>query len=153
MTTLVQRISDGFAAVRNKLNTMTPALLPAGGSQGQVLVKNTANPFDVLWATIKAYTATGAGLTVDGNGVFTLASNLRALASAGYTPADAAALVTTNTQVSSNTSAIAANTNNIATNTAAIAAGSRDAQRALDRLMSGQPMSVYDIMSLPNDGT
>jgi hypothetical protein len=33
------------------------------------------------------------------------------------------------------------------------APSAQDAQRALDRLMSGQPMSVYDIMSLPNDGT
>lgn len=57
--TLVQRIGDLAAAVRDKLNTMTPRLLPAGGVAGQALVKTAATDFATGWATVSG--GIGAG--------------------------------------------------------------------------------------------
>ena len=57
--TLVSRIGELAAAVRDKLNTMTPRLMPAGGTTGQVLTKDTATDYDVSWQT----PAAGGGST------------------------------------------------------------------------------------------
>lgn len=46
---LAQRITDLAVAVRNKLNAMTPRLLPAGGSTGQALVKTSGADNAVGW--------------------------------------------------------------------------------------------------------
>lgn len=47
---LSSRISDLVVAIREKLNTMTPRLLPQGGTSGQALVKASGVDFDVEWA-------------------------------------------------------------------------------------------------------
>ncbi len=45
----------GFQRVGNFLrDTVMPRTLPAGGTAGQALVKNTANPYDASWATVSA---------------------------------------------------------------------------------------------------
>ena len=51
MSTLVQRIADLAAAVRDKINVMMPRLLPAGGANGQVLTKTSATDYAVAWST------------------------------------------------------------------------------------------------------
>ena len=56
---LVSRVSAGFAAVRDKINLMTPRLLPAGGSSGQVLAKTSASDYATAWTT----PAAGGGST------------------------------------------------------------------------------------------
>ncbi|UTU08865.1 hypothetical protein CcrJ4_gp114 [Caulobacter phage J4] len=48
--TLAARISALAGAVRDKLNTMTPRLLPAGGSVGQVLTKTAGTDYAAGWA-------------------------------------------------------------------------------------------------------
>lgn len=48
---LAQRVTDLAGAIRDKLNLMTPRLLPAGGSTGQVLVKTSATNYATSWAT------------------------------------------------------------------------------------------------------
>lgn len=51
MATLASRITSLAGAIRDKLNLMTPRLLPAGGTTGQVLTKLAATDYDVSWAT------------------------------------------------------------------------------------------------------
>ena len=46
---LSSRISELVVAIRTKLNTMTPRLLPEGGGSGQVLVKSSATDYDAEW--------------------------------------------------------------------------------------------------------
>ncbi len=46
---LASRISDLAAAIRDKLNTMMPRLLPGGGSIGQVLTKTAATDYFAAW--------------------------------------------------------------------------------------------------------
>lgn len=46
---IASRVSDLAAAIRDKINSMMPRLLPIGGSSGQVLVKSSATNFDVDW--------------------------------------------------------------------------------------------------------
>lgn len=47
---LQSRISDLVVAIREKLNTITPRLLPLGGVAGQVLAKKTNTDYDTEWA-------------------------------------------------------------------------------------------------------
>lgn len=49
MATLTQRIADLAGAVRDKLNTMAPKLVPPGGTTGQVLTKTSAVSNAVSW--------------------------------------------------------------------------------------------------------
>jgi type II secretory pathway component PulM len=44
--------NDLAAAVRDKLNQMTPKLVPSGGTTGQALVKTSATNHDLSWATL-----------------------------------------------------------------------------------------------------
>lgn len=48
---LIDRINALAAAVRDKLNAMTPRLLPSGGGTGQVLTKISATDNDATWQT------------------------------------------------------------------------------------------------------
>ncbi|AXQ69708.1 hypothetical protein HOU03_gp126 [Caulobacter phage CcrSC] len=52
--TLAARISALAGAIRDKLNTMTPRLLPAGGGAGQVLTKTTSADYAAAWAGLPA---------------------------------------------------------------------------------------------------
>jgi hypothetical protein len=52
MATLAQRISDLAASVRNKINAMTPRLLPSGGGAGQFLRKRSGTIYDSEWADV-----------------------------------------------------------------------------------------------------
>jgi hypothetical protein len=64
--TLQQRIAELVVSVRQKLNLMTPRLLPDGGSDGQVLVKKTDADFDTEWSDIGAWPpvlAVGTGVS------------------------------------------------------------------------------------------
>jgi hypothetical protein len=59
------RISELVVALRTKLNTMTPRLLPEGGTDGQVLVKGSDTDFVTEWADFGGwapilFTGTGA---------------------------------------------------------------------------------------------
>jgi len=49
MASLASRLADFAAAVRDKLNTMTPRLVPAGGTTGQVLTKASNANYDDVW--------------------------------------------------------------------------------------------------------
>lgn len=49
MMSLVNRLIDLVVAVRSKLNTIMPRLLPAGGAIGAVLRKSSSNDYDVEW--------------------------------------------------------------------------------------------------------
>lgn len=51
MATLASRLNDLVVAIRTKLNTMTPRLLPAGGAAGQVLTKSSGTDYAVGWTT------------------------------------------------------------------------------------------------------
>lgn len=57
---LVSEISDLAVAIRTKINLMVPRLIPAGGTTGQVLTKNSATDYDASWA---AGGGGGGGLT------------------------------------------------------------------------------------------
>lgn len=59
---LVSEISDLAVAIRTKINSMVPRLIPAGGTTGQVLAKDTATDFDVSWQD-PASGGGGGGLT------------------------------------------------------------------------------------------
>ena len=48
---LASRVNDLAIAIRDKLNTMTPRLLPAGGAAGQVLAKSSGADYASSWAT------------------------------------------------------------------------------------------------------
>ena len=48
---LASQVSALAGAIRDKINTMTPRLLPAGGGTGQVLAKVNADDFNVTWVT------------------------------------------------------------------------------------------------------
>jgi hypothetical protein len=50
MASLVSRIADLAAAIRAKLNTMTPRLLPAGGAVGQTLTKTGSADYAAGWS-------------------------------------------------------------------------------------------------------
>ena len=54
---LVTQITALAAAVRDKLNTMTPRLLPSGGTTGQVLSKSSATDYATSWVTQTKVTA------------------------------------------------------------------------------------------------
>lgn len=47
---LTSRVTDLAAAIRDKLNLMTPRLLPSGGNSGETLVKSSANDYEVVWS-------------------------------------------------------------------------------------------------------
>lgn len=47
---LVERIGDLAAAIRDKLNLMMPRLLPAGGAAGHVLTKTASADYAAAWA-------------------------------------------------------------------------------------------------------
>lgn len=67
---LVSRINDFAASVRDKFNAVAPRLLPGGGSTGQILAKSSAADYDSRWVDA----ADGAALT-DGNKGDILVSN------------------------------------------------------------------------------
>lgn len=48
--TFASRVSDLAVAIRTKINTMTPRLMPAGGLSGQALAKTAAGDFVTGWA-------------------------------------------------------------------------------------------------------
>jgi hypothetical protein len=52
---LRSRISDLTIAIRDKLNTMSPRLLPEGGADGQILIKKSDADFDTEWTQIGAW--------------------------------------------------------------------------------------------------
>ena len=49
MATLTSRITDLAGAIRDKFNAITPRLVSTGGTEGQVLTKNSDTPNDVSW--------------------------------------------------------------------------------------------------------
>lgn len=49
---LTSRISDLAGAIRDKFNAITPRLIPAGGSSGQVLIKGPGADYDAGWQTV-----------------------------------------------------------------------------------------------------
>jgi hypothetical protein len=57
--TLQARLEALAAAIRNKINAMMPRLQPQGGTQGQALVKTTADDYASAWTTL---TKTSVGL-------------------------------------------------------------------------------------------
>lgn len=46
---LAARVTALAGAIRDKLNTMTPRLLPTGGATGQVLAKINGAPYNTQW--------------------------------------------------------------------------------------------------------
>lgn len=50
--TLIARINDLAAGVRDKLNAMTPRLLPPGGTLGQALTKSSLDDYGARWASL-----------------------------------------------------------------------------------------------------
>lgn len=56
--TLASQVTALAATIRNKINTMMPRLLPAGGSTGQVLSKTNATDYETQWIT----PAAGSGI-------------------------------------------------------------------------------------------
>ncbi len=48
---LSSRINDLAAVIRDKINLMTPRLIPSGGSVGQYVQKTGASPDTFGWAT------------------------------------------------------------------------------------------------------
>lgn len=46
---LIDNISNLAIAIRNKINTMTPRLLPSGGITGQVLSKSSNTDYATNW--------------------------------------------------------------------------------------------------------
>lgn len=49
MATLISRLTDFAAAVRDKINAMMPRLQPQGGTAGQALLKTSANDYASVW--------------------------------------------------------------------------------------------------------
>lgn len=49
---LTERVTALAAAVRDKLNAMTPRLLPSGGGAGQVLAKSSGTDYEAQWTAI-----------------------------------------------------------------------------------------------------
>lgn len=58
---LADRVTALAVAIRDKINTMMPRLLPSGGTTGQVLAKIDGVAFNVSWQTLAA---SGATITV-----------------------------------------------------------------------------------------
>lgn len=54
---LASRVSALAGAVRDKINTMMPRLLPPGGTAGQVLSKTNGNDFESGWISQTKVTA------------------------------------------------------------------------------------------------
>lgn len=61
---LASQVSALAGAIRDKLNTMTPRLLPSGGTTGQVLSKINGTAYNVQWTTASSGGAI-AGRRVD----------------------------------------------------------------------------------------
>lgn len=61
--TLIKRLDDLAAAIRDKFNLIAPRLIPSGGETGQALVKTGADDFALGWAAITG--GGGAGSAVD----------------------------------------------------------------------------------------
>jgi hypothetical protein len=57
---LVDKIIALAAAIRDKLNAMTPRLLPAGGASGNMLHKTSATDYAVAWVEASPKITTGA---------------------------------------------------------------------------------------------
>jgi hypothetical protein len=86
---LASQVSALAGAIRDKINTMTPRLLPAGGTTGQVLSKTNATDYNAQWVT----PAAGQG----GSGIPTrevVVSFTQAASSKTVEVVDAAALTT-----------------------------------------------------------
>lgn len=49
MATLASRINSLAAAIRDKINLMTPKLVPAGGTSGQLLAKSSSADHALAW--------------------------------------------------------------------------------------------------------
>lgn len=64
---LASQVTALAGAIRDKLNTMTPRLLPAGGGTGQVLAKVNTTDYNVTWVTPSSGGGGGgiAGRSVD----------------------------------------------------------------------------------------
>ena len=60
--TLAARLSALAEAVRDKLNLMTPRLLPSGGTAGQALVKTGSGDYETEWADQSGGAGGGASL-------------------------------------------------------------------------------------------
>lgn len=83
---LASQVSALAGAIRDKINTMMPRLLPAGGANGQVLTKTSGTDYAVQWTTPSSGGAiTGRSIDVDVNAPVT---------SETFTVTDAAALTT-----------------------------------------------------------
>jgi hypothetical protein len=70
MATQQSRISDGFAAVRDKLNLITPRLVPPGGALGQVLTKASGANYSFEWVTPATGGSGGGGSSSRFRGTF-----------------------------------------------------------------------------------
>ena len=60
---LASQVSALAGAIRDKLNTMTPRLLPSGGTGGQVLSKINGTNYNTQWTTLSG----GGGPAVIGS--------------------------------------------------------------------------------------
>ena len=54
---LASQITALAGTIRDKINTMMPRLLPAGGTAGQVLTKTSGTDYAAGWATQTKVTA------------------------------------------------------------------------------------------------
>lgn len=82
---VVSRMADFAAAVRDKINLMVPRLLPAGGSVGEVLTKTSAADFDAGWQAAPASAQLNGTASVTAQlATFTHVETIAAL---GVTPA------------------------------------------------------------------
>jgi hypothetical protein len=54
---LASQVSALAGAIRDKINTMMPRLLPAGGTTGQVLSKTSGTNYDTGWISQTKVTA------------------------------------------------------------------------------------------------
>lgn len=54
---LASQVSALAGAIRDKINTIMPRLLPAGGTVGQVLHKASGTNYDTGWTSLTKVTA------------------------------------------------------------------------------------------------
>lgn len=64
MATLAARITALAGAIRDKLNLMTPRLVPAGGTTGQVLAKASATDYALSWTAIGTSNVADGAITL-----------------------------------------------------------------------------------------
>lgn len=134
MATLAARVTALAGAVRDKLNTMTPRLLPSGGSTGQILAKSSGTDYATAWTSITAVIKGLSGFCsgkpatdeVIGGGVAPYAltitqANCKAKASVAATASTVFVIKKNGTQIGTFTFAIGGTTASFSITTSAVA--------------------------------